>query len=153
MACSLQLSKGVLAGLCLPYTRSDGSRRQRSRRRRTPEPVGRNRGGTAIKPQGAFDVSADEIASGRGSCGCQVRDGVYGHNPGAKIQKGSLKSQRQILEAELQRRNQQSSGWGVFVEAHIDEGLSGKNTNWHPLQLAPMGMLVLHRAVRDPRLL
>ena len=34
-----------------------------------------------------------------------------------------------MLEAELERRNQQKPGWGVFVDAYVDEGLSGKNTN------------------------
>jgi len=47
----------------------------------------------------------------------------------ARVQEGSLKNQRQMLEAELERRNQQSPGWGAFVDAYVDEGLSGKNTN------------------------
>jgi len=47
----------------------------------------------------------------------------------ARVQEGSLKNQRQMLEAELERRNQQNPGWGVFVDAYVDEGLSGKNTN------------------------
>ena len=34
-----------------------------------------------------------------------------------------------MLEAELERRDQQSVGWGIFVDAYVDEGLSGKNTN------------------------
>ena len=46
----------------------------------------------------------------------------------AKVQEGSLKNQRQILDAELQRRKLQNPDWGVFVEAYVDEGLSGKNT-------------------------
>jgi len=34
-----------------------------------------------------------------------------------------------MLDAELERRNQQSPDWGVFVDAYVDEGLSAKNTN------------------------
>ena len=47
----------------------------------------------------------------------------------AKVQEGSLKNQRQILDAELNRRNLQQPDWGVFADAYVDEGLSGKNTN------------------------
>ena len=47
----------------------------------------------------------------------------------AKVQEGSLKNQRQILDAELKRRNLQQTDWGVFVDAYVDEGLSGKTTN------------------------
>jgi site-specific DNA recombinase len=47
----------------------------------------------------------------------------------ARVVEGSLKNQRQMLETELERRNAQSPGWGAFVDAYVDEGLSGKNTN------------------------
>ncbi len=47
----------------------------------------------------------------------------------AKVEEGSLKNQKQILHTELERRNLQDKDWGTFVEAYIDEGISGKNTN------------------------
>ena len=47
----------------------------------------------------------------------------------ARVVEGSLKNQRQMLDTELERRNAQSPGWGVFVDAYVDEGISGKNTN------------------------
>lgn len=47
----------------------------------------------------------------------------------AQVQEGSLKNQEQMLRKEVERRNAQSENWGVFVDAYVDEGLSGKNTN------------------------
>ena len=55
----------------------------------------------------------------------------------AKVEEGSLKNQEQMLRNELERRNAQTENWGVFVEAYIDEGLSGKNTNRPAFQGAP----------------
>ena len=47
----------------------------------------------------------------------------------AKVQEGSLKNQKQILLAELGKRNLQSPGWGELIETYVDEGISGKDTN------------------------
>ena len=47
----------------------------------------------------------------------------------AKVEEGSLKNQEQMLRAEVERRNVQTENWGTFVDAYVDEGLSGKNTN------------------------
>jgi site-specific DNA recombinase len=47
----------------------------------------------------------------------------------AKVEEGSLKNQEQMLRAELERRNAQRKGWGVFVESYVDEGISAKTTN------------------------
>ena len=47
----------------------------------------------------------------------------------AKVEEGSLKNQEQMLRNEVERRNDQTEDWGGFVEAYVDEGLSGKNTN------------------------
>ena len=47
----------------------------------------------------------------------------------AKVEEGSLKNQDQMLRAELERRNLQHKGWGVFVESYVDEGISAKTTN------------------------
>ena len=47
----------------------------------------------------------------------------------AKVEEGSLKNQKQMLQAELERRNAQKKDWGVFVKAYVDEGISGKDTN------------------------
>ena len=33
---------------------------------------------------------------------------------------GSLKNQRQMLDTELERRNQQTPGCGVFVDAYVE---------------------------------
>jgi len=47
----------------------------------------------------------------------------------AKVEEESLKNQKQMLEAELERRNAQRKDWGAFVKAYVDEGISGKDTN------------------------
>jgi len=47
----------------------------------------------------------------------------------AKVEEGSLKNQKQMLLAELERRNLQNNGWGKLVEIYVDEGISGKDTN------------------------
>ena len=47
----------------------------------------------------------------------------------AKVEEGSLKNQEQMLRNEVERRNAQTENWGAFVNAYVDEGLSGKNTN------------------------
>jgi len=47
----------------------------------------------------------------------------------ARVEEGSLKNQKQMLQAELERRNAQKKDWGVFVKAYVDEGISGKDTN------------------------
>lgn len=47
----------------------------------------------------------------------------------AKVVEGSLKNQKQMLLAELERRNAFQPGWGVLVDEYIDEGLSAKTTN------------------------
>ena len=50
----------------------------------------------------------------------------------AKEMEGSLTSQKQRLESEVQRRNLSSSGggkWGEVARVYIEEGRSGKDTN------------------------
>jgi len=47
----------------------------------------------------------------------------------AKVEECSLNNQKQILHTEVERRNLQDKDWGTFIEAYIDEGISGKNTN------------------------
>src|SRR4030042_568220 len=47
----------------------------------------------------------------------------------ARVEEGSLKNQEQILHAELSRRNEQHSDWGIHVNSYVDEGISGKDTN------------------------
>jgi DNA invertase Pin-like site-specific DNA recombinase len=47
----------------------------------------------------------------------------------AKVEEGSLKNQKQMLLAELEKRNLQHSGWGELVEVYVDEGIFGKDTN------------------------
>ena len=47
----------------------------------------------------------------------------------AKVEEGSLKNQKQMLLAELEKRNLQNNGWGDLIEIYVDEGISGKDTN------------------------
>lgn len=47
----------------------------------------------------------------------------------AKVEEGSLKNQEQMLHTEIERRNAQTENWGSFVDAYVDEALSGKTTN------------------------
>jgi len=47
----------------------------------------------------------------------------------ARVEEGSLKNQKQMLQAELERRNAQKKDWGAFVKAYVDEGISGKDIN------------------------
>lgn len=47
----------------------------------------------------------------------------------AKVEEGSLKNQKQMLLAELNKRNLQNKDWGKLIEIYVDEGISGKDIN------------------------
>ena len=47
----------------------------------------------------------------------------------AKVVEGSLKNQKQMLLAEVNKRNLLNKSWGELIEVYIDEGISGKDTN------------------------
>ncbi|MBK8204925.1 MAG: recombinase family protein [Bdellovibrionales bacterium] len=48
----------------------------------------------------------------------------------AREAEGSLKSQKQRLELEVQRRNEHSpQRWGEIAKVYVEEGRSGKDTN------------------------
>ena len=47
----------------------------------------------------------------------------------AKVKEGSLKNQKQMLIAELNKRNMQYNNWGELIEIYVDEGISGKDIN------------------------
>ncbi|MCD6412864.1 MAG: recombinase family protein [Elusimicrobia bacterium] len=47
----------------------------------------------------------------------------------AKVEEGSLKNQKQMLLAELNKRNLQNKNWGKLIEIYVDEGISGKDIN------------------------
>ena len=47
----------------------------------------------------------------------------------AKVKEGSLKNQKQMLLAELNKRNMQYNHWGELIEIYVDEGISGKDIN------------------------
>ena len=47
----------------------------------------------------------------------------------AKVIEGSLKNQKQMLLAEVNKRNLQNKDWGELIEVYVDEGISGKDTN------------------------
>ena len=47
----------------------------------------------------------------------------------ARIQDGSLVSQRQRLEEYVSSQNQRSPGWGEIADVYVDEGRSAKDMN------------------------
>lgn len=47
----------------------------------------------------------------------------------ARIQEGSLVSQRKRLEEYVGHENRKNAGWGSIVEVYCDEGLSAKDMN------------------------